>query len=402
MRSHDIFERSSRAVKPRKPLPLVAAASLILPGSGHLLLGRSRQGFGLLAATVVAAIGALAARTFAPDVVAPAAWLIGRLGVLAAVFAVVDAPLLAREPRWKRTERFAIPPRQAAAWNYAFYGVGHAKMDEKAAAWTAILLGGAAHVALLFVLPSHLVVLAELVPLALAAWGFRHATVLGSQRRAVFDEPDDDVPGLKTAPIAVLPGWMPLVQGVAVAVLIATGIAAWSAHGAWLDARSVDREQALAHEPFYRNPAYGLQLEMRAPGWTFRQDDPALFLEAVHIGEKSRMEVRLLPRLPGGDRAQNARKAFIDALFASGLEVTTADASIESGPLSTVRLAATGTRNGQAREVAGIAYDHRFERFLLHMEWDRDHADFSVAEWDFVLNGLTIRDRAFGPAVVAR
>lgn len=401
MRSRDIFERPSKAVKPRKPIGLVGVMSLILPGSGHLLLGRSTEGLGLMVAALLALPASVAVRTFAPDLVAPLGWMLGRLGVIAAIYAVIDAPLRAREPRWRPTTRFAIPPRSAAAWNFAFYGVGHWKMDERIGAWTGFSAGAAAHIALVLFLPSGATIFAEVIPALLAAWAYHQANEIGSQRKSLLSD-DDSGPGESVRPLAPLPNWLLPTQAFFVAALVASGVLLWIAHTHWLSSRTIDRSLAVVQEPFYRNPAYGLQLEMRAPGWSFRQDHPELFLEAVHIGARSRLRVQLAPRVPGVEGAASAETMFRETLIASGLRVQSVAIEPVAGDLAAYRLFATAMRKSQAREVAGLVYDQGFRRYLLHMEWAPDHADFGVAEWDYVLNGLTIGDHPFGTAVVAR
>jgi len=405
MRSRDIFEQPSRAVKPRKPIGLVAVLSLILPGSGHLLLGRSRLGAGLMVAALLAIPASVAARTFAPESVAPLAWLIGRLGLLAALFAVIDAPLVAREPRWRPVADHAMPPRQAAALNFAFYGVGHWKLDERPGAWAGFLVGLPAHLALILFLPFGWTILAELVPLAFGAWAYHQATEIGSQRRALdFEAVDEDSGPKRTVrPVASLPGWIAPMQAAFAGVLIASGVVLWLAHTSWLSNRSIDRSLAVVQEPFYRNPAYGLQLEMRAPGWTFRQDDPALFLEAIHIGQKSRLRFQLAPRIPGFDDTASAETLFREALLQSGLAVRSVSAETDDdGILPAVRFYGTAMRGSLGREVTGVIFERGFRRYLLTMEWGPDHAEFGVGEWDHLLSHLQVEDLTLGESALAR
>ena len=392
MRSTDLFERPSRAVKPRKPIGLVAILSLILPGTGHVLLGRAGLGLALLTFAVLAVPASILARSVLPETAAPLAWLVGRLGVLAALFSVLDAPARAREPKWSPVARNAIPPRHAAAWNAAFYGVGLWKLDERASAWIAILFGGAAHVGLVLWLPANLTLLAELVPLGAAFWGYRLAEEIGAQRGRVLADDDDPTDEPKRRPLAPLPGWVVPTQAFVVTLLVVSGVVVWISHAQWLSARAVDRGQAVAQEPFYRNPAYGLELEMGSPGWTFREDDPALFLDAVHIGHKSRFQVRLQPRIPGRDGPAIARSALREALEENGLAVLSLHAESVDGE-AMVRLYGRAVRGSQAREVAGLCAVQGFRRYLIHMEWDPDHADFGSAEWNRVVAGLRIEDR---------
>lgn len=404
MRSRDIFERPSRAVKPRKPIGLVAVLSAILPGTGHVLLGRGALGLGLLAAALLAIPASIAARTLAPELFAPLAWLVGRLGVVAAIFAVADAPLTAREPRWRPRSAAQLPPREAAAWNYAFYGVGLAKMKETGSAWIAILAGGAAHVGLVLFLPSPWTFVAEIVPALLAFWAYRQAEEINSQRTALHaDDDEDPMARPKARPVAPMPAWVVPVQAFMATALVASGLIVWIAHTHWLSNRAIDRSFAVVQEPFYQNPAYGLQLEMRAPGWTFREDEPGLFFDALHIGEKSRFQIRLAPRIPGLDGQGPAEELFLESLSDSGLRVLSVDSEpADVRGLPAYRLHAVATRNGVGRDVAGLVYESGFRRYLLHMEWQQDHAGFGVAEWDFVLNGLTIEDTRLGTSVVAR
>lgn len=400
MRSQEIFERPARAARPRRPVGPIAVLSLILPGSGHVLLGRVRTGFTLLGVALLTVPAAVVVRGLLPEVVAPLAWGLGRLGILAALFAMIDAPLLARQARSADAGRTTLPPREAAGWNAAFYGAGFLKLDERANGWLAVVFGGLAHVGLVLWLPPTLTVLAELVPLALALGGYRLAEEIAGRRDRVLAE--DDSLGLRR-PVAPLPAWLPPAQAFMVGLVTLTAVGTWIAHAAWLDTRTVDRREAIAQEPFYRNPTYGLQLEMRTPGWTFRQDDPSLFVDAIHIGARSRLQVRLMPRIPGRDGLALAEAAFTESLAASGLSVRSVTAeAFDRGSVRAIRLRGQAVRDGRARDVAGLCTEQGFRRYLLHMEWDADDAGFGVAEWDFVLNGLTIEDRRLGTAVVAR
>jgi hypothetical protein len=392
MESRDLFERPSRAVRPRKPIAVITAASVLLPGTGHLLLGSGRTAAWLLGLVVLCPPLALALRGALPEDFAPLAWLVGRVGVWSALFAVLDAPLRAREPRWAARRSFQVPPRSAAFLNLVGFGLGHWRMDEKPAAGVAFVAGAIAHVGLLLWLPDAFVFLAEIVPLALALWGWRLAVAIGRRR-------DDEV-----RPAALLPSWLVPAQAVVATLIVAGGLFAWIVHGHWLEARAVDASRAVAMEPYYRNPAYGLDLEMRAPGWSFRDPAPDCFVEARHAAERCRLRVTLSPRLPGRDGDGVVRSRVHEVLARDGLvPVETALTTVDVGGTPVHRAHGVARDvDGDEREFVAVSYPHGFRRYLLQMDWSPAHAEFGAAEWDFVLNGLNIEGVAFGTVMTGK
>lgn len=392
MESRDLFERPSRAVRPRKPISLIAAASALLPGSGHLLLGSGRMGAWLLALVVGCPSLAVALRGVLPEDFASLAWLVGRVGIWSALFAVVDAPLRAREPRWAARRPFQVPPRSAAFLNLVGFGLGHWRMDEKPAAGVAFAAGVIGHVGLLLWLPASLVFLAEVVPLGLALWGWRLALVIGRRRDG------------EARPAARLPSWLVPAQAVVMALILAGGLFAWIVHGHWLEARTVDASRAVAMEPYYRNPTYGLDLEMRAPGWSFREPLPGDFVDARHAAERCRLRVTLSPRLPGRDGSDVVRSRVLEVLARDGLvPVDMVLSTIDVGGTAVHRARGVARNPDDAvREFVTVSYPHGLRRYLLQMDWAPAHAEFGAAEWDFVLNGLTIEGVAFGTVMTGR
>ncbi len=392
MESRDLFERPSRAVRPRKPIALITAASILLPGSGHLLLGAGRAGAWLLGLVVVCPPLAVALRGLLPADFASLAWIVGRVGIWSALFAVLDAPLRAREPRWATRRPFQVPPRSAAFLNLVGFGLGHWRMDEKPAAGMAFVVGAITHVGLLLWLPDAFVFLSEIVPLALAVWGWRLALVIGRRR-------DDDV-----RPAAMLPSWLVPAQVVVAALVVAGGLFAWIVHGHWLEARAVDTSSAVAMEPYYRNPAYGLDLEMRAPGWSFRDPAPDCFVEARHAAERCRLRATLSPRLPGRDGDDVVRSGLREALARDGLVPDDmALVTVDIGGTEVHRAHGVARdADGDVREFVAVSYPHGFRRYLLQMDWAPTHAEFGAAEWDFVLNGLRIEGVSFGTVMTGK
>ena len=388
MRSQTLFSQSPKAVRPRRPVALMALLSCFLPGSGHVLLGETRLGLVLFGVSVLALPVSVLTRNVLPPVVADLAWLVGRVGVLTALFALIDAPLRAREPSWSRSERARLQPRFAAYLDAVGYGVGHWRMHEKPAAWIAFVVGGALHVGLVLFLPVGLTLLAETVPLLLAWWAYRSARSVGGRR------------GDESRPLAWIPAWIVPVQATFASIIVIGSVVVWIGHYHWLAARTVDRSAAVALEPYYRNPEYGVQLEMRAPGWSFREIRPDQFFDARHPAELTRLEFALVPRVPGRDGVESAETSMASSLERSGASIHEVSTSIVSEDAVQVR--GTFLRGDRPFEFAGLCVDRGFRRYLLRMEWESEHAEFAWAEWDFALNGLTIEGVRWGTVVTGR
>lgn len=269
MDSLNVFQRKQLAsTVPSRPLWMVLALSVILPGLGHLVLGKKRMGLGLILASLLL-FGAVSGAGVIG--VGHLVWLILRLSVVVFLFAVTDAALASVEQRDGRESDGLA--RQAGFLNLVAYGVGYWQLGSTMGAWVGGVGGALLHLGVgwLGTLPA---VLAEIL---VAGLGY-HAYVLAQSRQRRPFTPGgsrgDTTPTWLVPALAAHAG--------AVALLLVGGQALTSL---FLSGRTVNQDRAIVVEPYYRNPQYGISLEMNAPGWSFGPPAPNEFLVARHVAE---------------------------------------------------------------------------------------------------------------------
>lgn len=376
----------------------VLIASILLPGSGHFFLRQPGLAIALLLFALLAPATAIVARALLDPPWNQVGWLIGRIAVLSAVFAVWDAPLRTLERAARRPER-GLAPRLAAYSNAVGYGLAQLRMGEKGLGALAIVAGGGAHVALVLFAPGALRWAGELLPLALAWWGYRAAEDHAAPRMISTNFDDLDHPGparrieQKVEPQKPLPvptWWHSSTAAVAMVWLIAASFG-WTTQGLWIGATRVDTERVVQMEPYYRNPDYGIELEMHAPGWSFRAAPEHAFVLAHHAAETAQLQLLLRPRLPWWDDPVAAADAELEGLAREGLALVVSEAdtaTLAGRPAYRVR--GRGIRDGAARQVELRMLPLGHRRYVLRMEWDPDRTEFAHAELRGLLAGLQI------------
>lgn len=409
MESRHLFEaqrpRSAPARRPGVPALVLAIVSSLLPGSGHFCLGERRLAVAILGLVLLAPPAALLLRSLAPEPFGHAAWLLGRLAVLSAIFAVWDAPARAFETA-RRTRDGDTGPRMAAWLNAMGFGAGHLRLGERGSGLVATLLGGGIFLAVVLFAPAPLRWMSEVLPLALALWGYRTADFVGTGRRVSTDLGELDrsgmVPPNPAARIAMPQWWIPATISAALVWTLLGGFA-WHTQSLWRAAERVDTRAAIQMEPYYRNPTYGLAVEMHATGWTFRSPGDDAFLFAQHPGEATQVHLALRPRLPWWDDDERAAARELDVLAGDGFAVQVLDSgasTLAGRPAHRVR--GRGLRGGDPREVElrMMAVGHR--RYVLRVEWDPTHTDFAQAELRGLLGKLQIEGRTEDVSTLAR
>ena len=413
MESRQLFtDRPSSGTRIRlrrsRPLPL-AIASIVLPGSGHFFLGRVPLATALLLTALLAPPAAIAARTLLDPPWNNVGWLIGRLAVLAAVFAVWDAPVRALEKAARRRER-GLSPRWAAYLNATGYGLAQLRLGDKGLGILAILAGGGAHIALVLFAPGFLRWTAELIPLALAVWGYRNAEEFGTPRivSTEFGESARPAPGLAPVgglakgrgehdPLPLPTWWLSTTAAVALVWVLIAGFL-WTTHGLWLGATRVDVRSVVQMEPYYRNPAYDLALEMHAPGWSFRAAPEHTFVVAQHPAERTQVQLGLRPRVPWWDDPVDAAATELELIAREGLALTVVEEGESNlAGRTAYRVRGRGLRDGALREVELRLLPIGHRRYVLRMEWDPEHGDFARAELRGLMEDLRIEGKGGTP-----
>ena len=117
-----------RRSRPRRPLWQVLLLSALLPGLGHILLGKVREGVAILLASL--ATQGLASLAFAMGWT-PLSWIGFRAGGALYLFAVGDAALLLFERADGRHRLYPESPRRVAFWNLVGYGTGYEILGER-------------------------------------------------------------------------------------------------------------------------------------------------------------------------------------------------------------------------------------------------------------------------------
>jgi hypothetical protein len=371
--SLNMFQKKKLAeLRPTRPLWLMLALSVILPGLGHVVLGKTRMGLGLILASLL-----LGAALFGAGLIGQGhlVWLMLRLSVVVFLFAVTDAALASIERRDGR-EADGLP-RQMGFLNLVAYGLGYWQLGATTTAIVAGILGALLHLGAgwLGTLPA---VLGEVL---VAGLGY-HAYVLAQGRQRHPFTPGTVRPD--TTPSWLVPG-LALHAG-AVVLMVVGGQALTSL---FLAGQTVDQDRAVVVEPFYRNPSYGLSLEMNAPGWSFGHPAPNEFLVARHVAEDASIRVTTHSRIPKLQSSEQFAWQAVDEARRRGyvLQVTGAEA-VQLDGVAGYRLYAEGRRGPQARRVVVLTAGRGWRQFTFWFEWAPDHDAFGREELDYMVHNL--------------
>lgn len=412
MESRKLFsDRTVRRRKPRRALPRIFAISAVAPGIGHLLVGKRRLGIGLLAGILVASSSAPVAAFFGWEHLG---WLLARGAVLTALFATVDATLLGAEENDRRGWDGHDRPRLSAYLDLLTYGGGTWRRGERALAGLA--LGGGLF--LHGLLASRNLPLLLLSELLLLGWGWlswqrsREAVELsrvhvstdfdelGREDTEENDEEDgepDPRPARRrrTPPPTVdrTPAWLqPALGGFCVLVFL-SAVGSHALVQNVQESLRIERDRAVAMEPFYRNPDYGIALEMNAPGWSFVDPADNEFVVARHVSQDATLRLKVQPRIPlvSGDRAAAIAAVAEAAMEGMRLEVLD-ERPVEVGGRSGHYLRARGQRGTDPLTLELWTTGRGWREYVLWFERDPSHEAFARAEVDFLLDHLSIEN----------
>lgn len=381
MDSVNVFEgKTLKPPRKTRSLMLVLILASILPGAGHLLLGRKTAGFWLLGGFVFGQILASVAHLLGAG---PLYWLGLRAVILIYLFGVVDSALLQAEIRDRRDGDGEVRPRMAAFGNLLLYGQGYWRLDEKGWAAVAIAFGGLFHG---FIGSIHMVLQAvmELAMCGLAFHAHRMATEAAMPRD---DKSLDFTPRQRVADST--PGWlMPVLTAFCVFQIGFLGLVAYV--GTSLSsAMEVDQSRSLAVEPYYQNKDYGVQIEMNAPGWSFLQAAEDEFVSARHVSEKSSMRLILRPRVFGYPRSESYAQILMGEAMVAGnmIEEQISEPATVAG-LEGWRVRGISHYGGQRKNFELRTAGRGWHQYSLWFEWDQNHSDFGESELAHVVSGL--------------
>lgn len=357
----------------------VGLGALLLPGLGHLLLGKTRMGTVLLAAALGGTgLAAAAVVLRLPHV----PWLALRIAFLAYLFGLADSTLSCLEMVDGRYRNHPTPARRVAFLNLLGYGAGYWRLGEVKLALAAWALLGPLHLGL-GLWGWGAAAMAEILVAAAALHGLRTAEDRSLPRYArAFGE---------RHPVArdTTPVWLSPAFYAHATLLFAVMLASLGMAHAWVDASRVDRSVAVRVEPYYRNGLYDLSLEFNAPGWAFTRQEDDDFVVARHVAENTSARLSLRPRIPWLDSDEEAIAAELERARRAGYRLSLESVSVANlGSLEGLRAHARGTEEGRARNVVLFTAGHGWRRYVLWFEWSPRHQDFAQAELTFLLEKL--------------
>jgi len=379
-------------LKPRKKtrsLIVVLILASILPGAGHLSLGRKPQGLWLLGAFFFGQIAAAAAHFLG---VGALSWLSMRALVLIYLYGVVDAALLQVEIGDRRGDRSDVRPRNAAFGNLVLYGLGYWQLDQKAWAWVAIAFGTLLH-GLVGETHIFLRILTEIGVAGLALHGYKMAAdeALPRDTKSLDFEP-------RRRRADSTPSWLIPALGVFCVVQLALfGFVHYVGSGI-NSAMEVNQRQSLRVEPYYRNSDYGVQLELNAPGWSFTTAPDDEFVRARHMSEHSAMRLILRPRLWGFPDSQSYAQILMGEAMMSGsmLEERVSGPATIAG-LDGWRISGISHGAGETRRFELRTAGRGWYQFFLWFEWDERNDDFGESELAHVMSSLHLANSSEFP-----
>jgi hypothetical protein len=359
--------------RPQRPLWQILLAAAVLPGAGHMLLGKVREGLAILLTAVAAQV--LGSVGFGLGWVA-VSWVGFRTGGLVVLFAVGDAALLRFERADGRAALYPDPPRSVAFWNLVGYGAGYELLGRR---YLALALGGAA---LIFHLG-----LAQLWPKAAI---FGEILLLGSAIHAyLLAEANKRIPS--RLPSSSTPAWLRRSLLVTAALTLILMLASQWVALAWRDSLHLRREEAVAVEPFYDNPYYGLHLEMPSPGWQFLQPTGDELFSAAHLTENAVMSLRIAPRTPfAWDDHSWMQKLMRDEQKQGWSLRPTRIEPAKLGTLPALSLSAKGTWRGRPRTVRVVTATRGLQHITLWYEWSPSKDSFATTEVGQILASMQL------------
>ncbi len=338
--------------RPQRPLWLILVAAALVPGAGHILLRKVREGVAILLLSLFAQI--LLSLGFAmgwPLI----CWIGLRSSGALYLYAVADAALLRYEMADGRSAQYPESPRRVAFWNLVGYGAGYEMLGMRV--W-ALGAGGAAflfHFALALMAPK-LAILGELILVASAVHAYM---VAYGDKRTLSRLPEDTTPPWLRRSLLIT----------CALTLVFTGLGQWVALQ-WRDSLHLQRQNAVAVEPFYDNPHYGLHLEMPSPGWEFLQPTGDELFAATHLTENALMDLRIAPRSPNTWSNRDwAQKVLNDARQKGWNLQQTGSSASTLGELSAWSLSAAGSYHGSKREVRIVTAARGLQHITLWYEW---------------------------------
>ena len=372
--------KTLKAPRKTRSLMLVLILASILPGAGHLLLGRKAAGFWLLGGFAFGQILAGVAHLLGA---APLYWLGLRAVILIYLFGVVDSALLQAEIRDRREGTGEVRPRMAAFGNLLLYGQGYWRLDEKGWALVAAAFGGLFHG---FIGGIHFALrtVMELAMLGLAIHAHRMATTATMPRD---NKSLDFTPRQRVADST--PSWLiPTLAAFCVFQIGFLGLVAYV--GTSLSsAMEVDQSRSLAVEPYYQNKDYGVEVEMNSPGWSFLQAAEDEFVSARHVAEKSSMRLVLRPRVFGYPRSESYAQILMGEAMMAGcvIEEHISEPATVAG-LEGWRVRGISHYGGQRRNFELRTAGRGWHQYFLWFEWDQGHSEFGEVELAHVVSGL--------------
>lgn len=386
MDSLNLFEKKEIPKRERpRSLPLILAASALVPGLGHFLLGKKPTLYWLTGAqAVVQVLAALARLHLIPGLLY---WPSVRAAFAISAFAIIDAGLLCVEMGDGRHRPFPVRARMVGFLSLTTYGGGFWAMERRLWAAAALIAGLVLH-GLLGALHPLLRMLTEVIVGAFAVWTYRlawRAQAAKPTRKIV-----EAAPRLRdSTPAWATPGAL-VVSALAVVGAIATGMVGSTLKAA----RAVRQEGAIAVEPYYRNPNYGVSLELGSPGWTFDEPRPEEFVVARHLAEDITVRLASHSRVPLLDSPQELAAQALEAARDAGyrLDVEGGAARRVAG-LGAWELQASGTLEGEPRKVLLVAVVDRWQGYTLWFEWGEREQAFAQHEVEFVLSHVQFRSR---------
>ena len=345
----------------------------MVPGAGHMLLGKLREGVAILLFCLLTQI--MASLGFAMGWAA-ISWIGLRTGGALYLFAVGDAALLRYEKADGRTAQFPESPRRVAFWNFVGYGAGYEMLGMRVWALAAGGAGFLTHFALAIFWPQ-LAILGELILTASAIHAY---FVAYADKRTLSRLPDYSTPS-----------W--LRRSLLITCVLTVALAAGSQWVAlqWRDSMHLQRQGAVAIEPFYDNPHYGLHLEMPSPGWEFLQPSGNELFSAAHITENAMMSLRIAPRTPmTWDNQLWAQKVMTDARNEGWRLHLTQSGPSQLGTLPAWSVSAEGSWRGTKRMVRIVTAARGLQHITLWYEWSPSKSSLAGSEVGQILASMQL------------
>ncbi len=355
----------------QRPIWQILLASALVPGAGHMLLGKVREGVAILLLCVLTQI--MASLGFALGWVA-ISWIGFRTGGALYLFAVADAALLRYEKADGRSAQYPESPRRVAFWNFVGYGAGYEILGMRAWALGAGGAGFLTHFALAILWPQ-LAIVGEVILVSSAIHAYFQAY---ADKRQLSRLPDDTTPH-----------WLRRSLLITCVLTLAIAVASQWVALQWRDSMHLQRQGAVAIEPFYDNPHYGLHLEMPSPGWEFLQPSGDELFSAAHLTENAMMSLRIAPRTPfTWDNQLWAQKVLNDARNEGWkLHLTQSEPS-QLGTLPAWSLSAEGTWRGGKRVVRIITAARGLQHITLWYEWSPSKSSLASTEVGQILASM--------------